>query len=126
MPPPAKIIFDPRREAVLALVRAHAALEDRHTGAIWLSTKRNGVWLVEIVPSMPADARADEPMEFLPSRDFRYALHLYTGREADVLSAIDRNATFAAAITAGTPVPDATAATRRLQARARKALKGQT
>ena len=74
---------------------------------------------------MPADAHADEPMEFLPSRDFRYALRLYTGREADVLSAIDRNAKFATAIAAGTPVPDATAATRRLQARARKALKGQ-
>lgn len=126
MPPPAKIISDARREAVLSLVRAHAALEDRLTGAIWLSAKRNGVWLVEIIPSMPADARADEPMEFLPSRDFRYALHLYTGREADLLSAIDRNVAFAASIAAGTPVPDATPTTRRLQARARRTLKGQT
>lgn len=126
MPPPAKIVSDARREAVVALVRAHAALEDPLTGAIWLSTKRNGVWLVEVVPSMPADARADEPMEFLPSRDFRYALHLHTGREADLLSAIDRNVAFAAAIAAGTPVPDATAVTRRLQARARKALKERT
>lgn len=74
---------------------------------------------------MPADARVDQPMEFLPSRDFRYALRLYAGREADILSAIDRNVTFATAIAEGTPVPDATASTRRLQARARKVLKGQ-
>ena len=126
MPPPAKILPDRRREAVLTLVRAHSVLEDRHTGAIWLSDEKTGVSLVEIVPSMPSDARADEPMEFLPSRAFRYTLHLYTGREQDILSAIDRNEAFAADIAAGTPVPAPTAATKRVQARARKALKEQT
>lgn len=123
---PVTIAANPRRVAVESLVSAHAKLEDRHTGAIWLSGERNGVWLVEVIPSMPADALVDQPIEFLPSNDFRYALRLYAGREGDLLSAIDRNTKFAKAIAEGTPIPKETASTKRLQARARKVLKGQS
>ncbi|HEX7601230.1 MAG TPA: hypothetical protein VF316_06475 [Polyangiaceae bacterium] len=112
-----------RRAAVVALVKAHSKLEDRHTGALWLSTKKSGVWLLEVVPTMPPDDRVGEPMEFLPSREFRYTLRLLSGREEDFLAALDRNVDLAEAVAAGTPIPAANAVTERLQKRAKKALK---
>jgi hypothetical protein len=34
----------------------------RAAGAIWLSTRNEGVWLLEVLPSMPADERVAEPL----------------------------------------------------------------
>ena len=110
-----------RLEAINALVHAHSKLEDVHTGALWLPRWDGpAVKLLEIIPSMPIDARADEPMEFLPSKDFRYTLQLINGRAADLRDAIERNGEFAQAVLDGVPVPAPTPATKALQAFARK------
>lgn len=113
--------FERRRAAVVALVAAHGRLDDNHTGALWLATKKGGVWLLEVVPSMPADARVDEPLEFLPSHGFRYALHLFAGREEDFHQAVDRNPRFARLVADGMPIPGPNDVTTRLQNRARRA-----
>jgi hypothetical protein len=100
---------DPNQALVLAAVRSlvagHRRLQDKVTGAIWLPQNGPGVALLEVVPSMPADARVDEPMEFLPSTDFRYGLRLYMGREEDFLQAMARNHGFAAKVKKGQPIP---------------------
>jgi hypothetical protein len=113
-----------RLEAIKALVRAHLKLEDKPTGALWLPEKRlAGVTLLEIVPTMPEDPRAGEPMEFLPSRDFRYALRLITGRAADLKAAIERDEKLAQAVVDGVPIPEPTSATKSLQALAKRVVK---
>jgi hypothetical protein len=112
--------------AVKALVEAHSKLEDKPTGAIMLPKKRFGVSVLEVIPTMPADTSVDEPMEFLPSADFRFGLRLYTGKEKDFLEAVDRNPTFAADVAAGIPIPRANSVTNKLKERAAKALKNRS
>jgi hypothetical protein len=113
-----------RLEAIKVLVRAHSKLEDKPTGVLWLPEKRRaGVTLLEIVPTMPEDSRAGEPIEFLPSRGFRYALRLITGRAADLKAAIERDEKLAQAVVDGVPIPEPTSATKSLQALAKKIVK---
>ena len=109
-----------RLEAIKALVSAHMKLEDRPVGALWLpEARRAGITLLEIIPTMPEDPRAGEPMEFLPTGNFRYALRLITGRAVDLKAAIKRDAKLAQAVADGTPIPKATPATKSLQTFAR-------
>src|ERR1700729_2336113 len=84
--------------AVESLIAHHRTLGERMTGALWLKTKEPGVWVLEVMPDMPADERAEEPMEFTPSSSFRFTLNLLTGREEDFRKALRRNPDFAAAV----------------------------
>jgi hypothetical protein len=111
-----------RREAVFELVRSHTQLDPDLAGAIWLATKQDSVWLLEVVPTLPPDEYVEEPIEFLPSRAFRYGLRLIAGRETDLLRAIGRSVGLANAVANGLPIPRENTVTRRLRDRARKTL----
>lgn len=115
---------NPRQEdAVKALVKAHSALDEPHTGALWLRTAKKQVCILEVVPSMPQDEDADEPTEFLPSKGFPYPLLLLTGREEDFLAAIQRKPAFARLVANGIAVPHENEVTQKLMNAARKVMK---
>jgi hypothetical protein len=107
-------------EAVRELVAAHRKLDDaRITAALWLKTKKPGVWVLEVTPDMPADPKADQPMEFGPSKDFRFTLNLLLARAADFRAAMKRDPQFAEAVADAEPIPPQSPSTRALQKYAR-------
>ncbi len=92
------------RTAVQALAEAHRKLDERLDAVLWLKTKTPGVWILEVMPDMPPDAHAERPMEFSPSKDFRYTLNLLLGRDRDFRNAVRRNTSFARAVAAAEPI----------------------
>ena len=111
-----------QRKAVLELVAMHKHIvSDPCTDAIWLPSRGEmGISLLEVVPTMPKGALAEEPLEFLPSDTLRYGVRLYCGRLADIADAIRRKPDFARLVAGGEPVPRATSATGRLQRLAKR------
>jgi len=107
--------------AVRELVAAHRKLSDVViTAALWLKTAKPGVWVLEVVSGMPADSKADEPMEFAPSKGFRFTLNLLLAREKDFRAAIRRNQHFAAMVADAAPIPPDIICARTLQVYARQ------
>jgi hypothetical protein len=76
---------------IQALARAHRELNDPATGAIWIRRGEPEAWLVEIIPSMSDDERADEPTYFNPGITFRFPLALIAGNLASLKRAVKRN-----------------------------------
>jgi hypothetical protein len=94
------------RENVEALARAHAALEEPTTGAIWIRRDAPEAWLVEIIPAMASDERADEPIFFNPGAAFRFPLALIAGNRESLEAALRRNIDLARAVAEGEVVVD--------------------
>jgi hypothetical protein len=94
------------RESVAELVRAHAALDEPTTGAIWIHHGRPEAWLVEVIPAMGSDARADEPVFFNPGVEFRFPLALIAGNRQSLEEALKRNVELAQAVAEGEVIVD--------------------
>ena len=86
---------------VLALVQAHAKLDDSMTAAIWIYQDSREVWLIEIVPSMFDDERANIPIQFNPTTDFRWPLKLFAVNLSNIQDVILKDPELAAAIADG-------------------------
>ncbi len=67
------------RHHMEALVEAHKQLEDPMTCALWIRTASPEAWLVECIPSMADDERAEQPTFFSPGVGFRFPLALVVG-----------------------------------------------
>ena len=94
------------RANVEELARAHAALEEPTTGAIWIHKARPEAWLVEVIPTMAADEHADEPVFFNPGAGFRFPIAIIAGNRASLEAALRRNAELARAVADGDVVVD--------------------
>jgi hypothetical protein len=89
------------REKVQELVQAHARIEDPTTDAIWIRSDATEVWLVEVVPSMFDDDRAEDATYFNPGVAFRFPLALVAGNRASLEGALHRDRELAKAVAAG-------------------------
>jgi hypothetical protein len=94
------------REKVTELVEAHAKLEEPTTGAIWIKTDAPEVWLVEVIPTMADDEKAEEPTYFNPGVEFRFPLALIAGNRESLEAALRRAPDLARAVVDGTVVLD--------------------
>ena len=94
------------RDKVVELVDAHARLEEPTTGAIWIRPEAGEAWLVEVIPSMPDDEKADEPTFFSPGIEFRFPLALIAGNRRSLEAAVRRHIDLARAVADGTVVLD--------------------
>lgn len=71
------------------------------SAAIWIRQQDAEAWLVEVLPEMGNDPRAEQPVAFRPGRQFRHPLNLIASNLADLKSAILRDAALAEAIASG-------------------------
>jgi hypothetical protein len=94
------------KEKVEELVDAHAKLEDPTTGAIWIRPDATEAWLVEVIPSMADDEKADEPTFFNPGVAFRFPLALIAGNRPSLEAALRRSPDLARAVAEGTVMFD--------------------
>ena len=94
------------REKVDELVNAHATLDEPTTGAIWINTGASEVWLVEVIPTMADDEKAEEPTFFNPGVEFRFPLALIAGNRQSLEAALRRTPDLARAVVDGTVVLD--------------------
>ena len=94
------------RQKVHELVQAHARLEEPTTDAIWIKTDAPEVWLVEVIPTMVDDDKADEPTYFNPGVAFRFPLALIAGNRESLLAALRRSPELARAVVDGLIVLD--------------------
>jgi hypothetical protein len=95
------------RANVEELARAHAALEEPTTAAIWIHRGRPEAWLVEVIPTMASDEHADEPVFLNPGVGFRFPLAIIAGNRESLEAALRRNAELARAVADGDVVVDA-------------------
>lgn len=91
---------------VRELAAAHARIEDPATAAIWIKREASEVWLVEVIPSMADDDRAEEPTYFNPGAGFRFPLALVAGNRQSLEDALHRDAELARAVAEGEIVLD--------------------
>jgi hypothetical protein len=89
------------REKVRELVQAHARGDDPTTDAIWIKSDATEVWLVEGIPSMFDDERAEEPTYFNPGVAFRFPMALVAGNRASLEGALHRDPALAKLVAAG-------------------------
>jgi hypothetical protein len=94
------------KDKVVELVDAHAALDEPTTGAIWINAAAPEVWLVEVIPSMTDDDKADEPTFFSPGVEFRFPIALIAGNRRSLEAALRRRPELARALVEGTVVLD--------------------
>jgi hypothetical protein len=64
------------RDEMVELVQAHATLDEPMETAIWIRREDREAWLVELIPSLAADAHPERPVSFSPARTFRHPLNL--------------------------------------------------
>src|SRR5690349_6924659 len=93
-------------EKVQELVHAHAGLAEPTTGAIWIKTDAPEVWLVEVIPTMADDEKAEEPTFFNPGVEFRFPLALIAGNRQSLEAALRRAPDLARAVVGGTVMLD--------------------
>lgn len=86
---------------MLELVQAHAALDDPMEATIWIRLEDREAWLVELIPSMGADAHPARPVAFNPRRSFRHPLNLIAGNLEALRRAIQEDAALARDIASG-------------------------
>jgi hypothetical protein len=91
---------------VRELAQTHARIEDPATAAIWIWREASQVWLVEVVPSMADDDRAEDPTYFNPGAGFRFPLALVVGNQRSLEDALHRDAKLARAVADGEIVLD--------------------
>jgi hypothetical protein len=94
------------RDKVEELVREHAGLDEPTTGAIWIKKDAPEVWLVEVIPTMADDERAEEPTYFNPGVGFRFPLALIAGNRRSLEVALRRAPDLARAVVEGTVMLD--------------------
>lgn len=95
------------KENVVELVDAHARLEQEPTtGAIWIRPEASEAWLVEVIPTMADDEKAEEPTFFNPGVEFRFPLVLIAGNRRSLEAALRRKLDLARAVADGTVVLD--------------------
>lgn len=96
----------PRAE-IVKLARAHSALIlELATGAIWIHRDRSVAWLVEIIPAMAANDRAEEPVFFAPGVSFSFPLALVAGNRESLEKALRRDIELAHAVATGEVLVD--------------------
>jgi len=95
------------REKVAELVNAHARLEEPTTGAIWIRPEAGEAWLVEVIPSMTDDEKAEEPTFFNPGTQFRFPVAIIAGNRRSLEAALRRQPDLARAVASGTVLLDA-------------------
>ncbi len=71
------------------------------SAAVWIHQGQTEAWLVEVLPGLPRDPNALQPIVFSPSADFRYPLHLIAGCLESLVSALGRAHDVARAIVHG-------------------------
>lgn len=96
------------RTKVEELVRAHASLDEPTTSAIWIKRETDApeVWLVEVIPAMTDDDKAEEPTRFNPGIAFPFPLTLIAGNRPSLESALRRSPDLAREIVSGTVLLD--------------------
>ena len=94
------------RQKVEELVQAHAQLEEPTTDAIWIKTDASEVWLVEVIPTMVDDEKAEEPTYFNAGIEFRFPLALIAGNIESLHAALRRSPELARAVVEGAVVLD--------------------
>ena len=95
------------KEKVVELVDAHSKLEEPTTGAIWIRPEAGEAWLVEVIPSMADDEKAEEPTFFSPGVEFRFPVAIIAGNRPSLEAALRRKPELARAVAAGTVMLDA-------------------
>lgn len=95
------------QEKVRELVEAHTKLDEPMTTAIWIRKDQVEVWLVEVIPSMADDERAEEPTYFNPGVSFRFPLALIAGNRQSLEAAIRRDPKLARDVVDGSVIYDA-------------------
>jgi hypothetical protein len=91
----------PAREEMEELVKAHAALDDPMETAIWIRQNDREAWLLEVIPSFPADEHPERPVTFNPGRVFRHTLNLLAGNRASIEAAVRADQDLARAVAHG-------------------------
>ncbi len=94
------------KQQVQKLARAHAALKEPTTAAIWIRREKPEAWLVEVIPAMSPDDRADEPTYFNPGVEFRFPLVLIAGNRQSLEEALRRNTELARDVADGEVMVD--------------------
>ena len=93
---------------VREVVAAHARLDEPTAAAIWIrQDDPSGVWLVEVIPSLTDEERAEEPVFFAPGVEFAFSLALIAGNRTSLEEALQRNREFARAVAEGEVLLDA-------------------
>jgi hypothetical protein len=95
------------KEKVVELVDAHSKLAEPTTGAIWIRPEAVEAWLVEVIPSMADDEKAEEPTFFSPGVEFRFPVAIIAGNRPSLEAALRREPELARAVAAGTVMLDA-------------------
>ena len=93
-------------EEVQRLVDAHAKLDEPTSAAIWIKRDAPEAWLVEVIPDMADDDRADEPVYFSPGVGFRFPLALIVGNTRSLEKALRERPELAREVAAGTLLLD--------------------
>jgi hypothetical protein len=106
------------------LVRSHSRLDEPMTAAIWIRQDEPTAWLVEVLPELPADPRVDRPIVFNPTIGFRYALHLISGNQSNIVGALRKKKKLARALAEGEVLYEEGRVGSRLVALAKKVLVG--
>lgn len=88
-------------EKVQELAEAHARIEDPATDAIWIRRDKSEVWLVEVIPSMADDDKAEEETHFNPGVSFRFPLALVAGNRASLERALERDRDLSSEVASG-------------------------
>jgi hypothetical protein len=86
---------------MLNLVRAHTALDEPMETAIWIRREDREAWLVELIPSLAADAHPEIPVAFNPGRSFRHPLNLIASNLDGLRRAMQEHHTLARDIAVG-------------------------
>lgn len=94
------------RTNIEELARAHAALEEPTTAAIWIHKDRPEAWLVEVIPAMADDENADKPVFFNPGAAFGFPLTIIAGNRESLEAALRQNRELARAVADGDVVVD--------------------
>ncbi|WP_437877945.1 hypothetical protein [Sorangium sp. So ce513] len=76
------------------------------TGAVWIHQDAPEAWLVEVIPTMADDERADEPTRLAPGIAFRFPLALIAGNRPSLEAALRRNTELARALAHGEVLHD--------------------
>jgi hypothetical protein len=99
------------KEKVEQLVAAHAKLDEPTTDAIWIRPTATEAWIVEVIPSMGDDEKAEEPTWFNPGVAFRFPVVMIAGNRRSLEAALRRAPDLARDVAAGTVLLDGGSAT---------------
>ncbi len=68
------------RDKVAARVAAHQSLREAPAAAaVWIRMSEPTVWLLEVIPTLPEEDHAEEPIFFNPGVAFQFPLALIAG-----------------------------------------------